>query len=102
MESLDDGKELTSFESICAILSELWISYKQDKEFTEFVSYNDLGLPLAFLIDSELVSPSESAKKYIYETWEIFLVSLNLDEDAGWSSLQELFAYVEFKNKGKK
>jgi hypothetical protein len=102
MENFDDGKELTTFEDICSILAELWTSYKQDNEFKEFIEYNDLGLPLAFLIDAELVTPSEIAKKYVKETWEIFISALGIKEDAGWSSLEELFAYVEFKNKDKK
>lgn len=90
----DNGSELTSFDEYCSILAELWINHKDEKEFEDFISYNDLGLPLAFLVDSELVTPTEIAKKYIEETWMILLKSLNIDEDTGFSSLDDLFNYT--------
>jgi hypothetical protein len=88
----DNGNELTPFESACAILAELWINHKDDKEFIDFISYNDLGLPLAFLIDSEIVTPTEIAIKYIEETWIILLASLGV-EDVGFESLEDLFKH---------
>ena len=91
----DNGKELTSFEDVCSILAELWIDHKEKKKFEDFVSYNDLGLPLAFLIDSELVTATEIAKKYVEETWIILLKSLEINEDIGFTCLEELFNYLE-------
>lgn len=90
----DDGNELTSFEDACSILAELWINHKEEKTFEDFISYNDLGLPLAFLIDSELVTPTEVARKYVEETWIILLKSLDIDEDTGFNSLEDLFNYT--------
>lgn len=91
MAIFDNGNELTSFEDACSILAELWINHKDEKAFEDFFSYNDLGLPLAFLIDSELVTPTEIAKKYIEETWVMLLLSLNVKEDIGFTSLPDLF-----------
>lgn len=90
----DNGEELTSFEDACSILAELWINHKEEKTFEDFISYNDLGLPLAFLIDSELVEPTEIAKKYVEETWIILLKSLDIDEDTGFTSLEDLFNHT--------
>lgn len=89
-----DNEEITNFETICLILSDLWINHKYKKEFLDFMSYNDLGLPLAFLVDSELVTPTEIAKKYIEETWEILLKSLSIKEDIGFTCLEDLFDYI--------
>jgi hypothetical protein len=97
----DDGNELTSFEDVCSILSELWINHKGKKEFQDFISYNDLGLPLAFAVDSELVTITDIAKQYIEETWSILLKSLEINEDVGFSDLEELFNYLK-NNKGDK
>lgn len=91
----DDGNELTSFEDLCSILAELWINHKEEKTFEDFISYNDLGLPLAFAVDSELVTPSELAKKYIEETWFILLKSLEINEDIGFTCLEDLFNYAD-------
>lgn len=93
----DNGEELTSFEDACSILAELWINHKHEKNFEDFVSYNDLGLPLAFLIDSELVIPTDLAKRYIEESWIILLESLGIQEDKGFTSLEDLFRYSDEK-----
>jgi hypothetical protein len=95
MASANDGNELTSFEDVCSILAELWINHKHEKTFEDFISYNDLGLPLAFLIDSELVTHTEIAKGYIEETWRILLSSLEIKEDSGFTCLEDIFRYSE-------
>lgn len=99
MEISDNGEKLTTFESMCSILSELWMDYKTDKFFKDFIEYNDIGLPIAFLIENELVEPTELAKRYVYETWDIFLAALEVSEDVGWTSLEELFDYVSGEGK---
>ena len=99
MESVDDGNQLTSFETMCSILAELWSNYRQDKELSDFIEYNDLGLPLAFLIDANLVDASPVAKEYVIETWQILLAALGLENDIEWKSLEQLFKYSEGRHK---
>lgn len=99
MAIFDNGNELTPFEDICSILSELWINHKEEKQFQDFISYNDLGLPLAFAVESELVTPTELAKKYIEETWIILLQSLEINEDIGFTCLEDLFNYTYNEDK---
>ena len=99
MESVDDGNQLTSFETMCSILAELWSNYRQDKELSDFIQYNDLGLPLAFLIDANLVDASPVAKEYVIETWQILLAALGLENDIEWKSLEQLFKYSEGRHK---
>jgi len=95
VEISDNGEGLTDFNSMCSILSELWMDYKSDKYFKDFIEYNDIGLPIAFLVDNELVEPTELAKRYVYETWDIFLAALEITKDLGWESLEEVFRFVE-------
>jgi hypothetical protein len=90
----NNGDKLTSFEDACSILAELWINHREEKKFEDFVSYNDLGLPLAFLIDSELVTTTEIANKYIEETWDILLKSLEINEDIGFTCLEDILNYI--------
>jgi len=99
MEGVDDRDGLTSFETMCSILAELWSNYRQDKELEDFIEYNDLGLPLAFLIDSSLVDASPMAKDYVVETWQIFLAALGLENDIEWKSLEQIFKYSENRSK---
>jgi hypothetical protein len=67
----------------------LWLNYKSEPEFEDFIEYNDIGLPLAFAISQEIIPASDMATKYVNETWDLFLESLGLP-DAGFTSLNEL------------
>lgn len=80
---------MTVFSNVCDILGELYANYKEDKEFKDFIEFNDLGLPIAYLTKEHLVTPSEDGIRYIVETWELFLASLGL-EDTGFTDLNSV------------
>jgi hypothetical protein len=82
---------MTPFDTICNILADLWMNYKYDDEFEDFIEYNDLGLPLAYLINEEIAKPNDLGAKYVEETWLLFLASLDV-EDTGFTSLSEILA----------
>ena len=82
---------MTTFESKCEILSDLWLNYRYDPEFTEFVSYNDLGLPLAYAIDTDVVKVTDLAKQFIDETFDNLLVIANVN-DEGFETLDGLMS----------
>ena len=80
---------MTDFSNVCDILGELYANYKEAKEFEDFIDFNDLGLPLAYLTKENLAVPSDDGARYIMETWEIFLKGLNL-EDTGFTDLDSV------------
>jgi len=80
---------MTDFSNVCDILGELYANYKDDKEFKEFIEFNDLGLPLAYLTKEHLAVPSDDGARYIVETWELFLLSLDL-KDTGFTDLDSV------------
>ena len=84
-----EDKETTTFENKCLILAELWIDYRDEADFVDFVSYNDLGLPLGFLVAEDLVTPSKKAIEMITDTWDMLLASLEV-EDSGFTTIDEL------------
>ena len=86
----------THFSNKCAILAELWLSYRSDPEFDDFVEYNDLGLPIAYAIANDIVKPTEMAQKFIEETFDLLLASLEVD-DIGFETLDELLGTNEVK-----
>lgn len=85
---MSDNKE-TTFEDKCNILAELWVDYRDEPDLSDFVSYNDLGLPLAFGVAEDLVQPKPRATEIINETFEMLLAALEV-EDAGFTNLDEL------------
>lgn len=88
-KSSDDSKG-TDFETQCDILADLWMQYRFDSKFKDFVEYNDLGLPLAFLISEDLVAPKPLAKNMVGESFELLLTALGISDDPGFDSLDEV------------
>ena len=85
---------MTEFNNQVIILAELYANHKEDKGFKEFVEYNDLGLPLAYLTAEGLAFPSEDGMRYVNETFEMFVGSLGID-DTGFTSLDEMLNTIE-------
>jgi hypothetical protein len=67
----------------------LWIEYKNDTEFADFIEYNDLGLPLAYAISNGIVESTPIAEGFITETFDLFLEGLEL-EDTGFETLSDV------------
>jgi hypothetical protein len=84
----------TSYTDKCSILAELWLNYRSDEEFQDFIEYNDLGLPLAYAIDNSIVKSTEMAQRFVEESFDVFLASLNV-EDTGFDNLDELLNIAE-------
>jgi hypothetical protein len=83
---------MTDFTKVCEILGALYINYRDDKEFEDFLDFNDLGLPLAYFVNEGLCQVSDDGARYITETWTLFLASMDLS-DTGWDSLEEMFGH---------
>ena len=80
----------TEFMSQCDILSELWMNYRNEVDFQDFVKYNDIGLPLAFAISEGIVeSPTEAAQSFVTEAFTIFIEALGI-KDEGFNNLTEV------------
>lgn len=80
----------TTFSNKVNILGQLYSDYGQDPEFRDFVEFNDLGLPLAYLYNEGLFELSADGKKCIEETWTLFAESLGI-EDTGFENIDEMF-----------
>jgi hypothetical protein len=83
----------TTFSNKALILADLWLNYRDDEEFIDFCEYNDLGLPLAYAIANGIVdNPNELAKKFVEETFDLLLAGLEIQEDSGYETLDDLLS----------
>lgn len=85
------NKYTTSYESKLEILSELWLNYKGDEDFQDFFEYNDIGLPLAYILSNDIAKGTEISKGFINETFSLFLEGLEVT-DQGFESLDEILS----------
>ena len=81
----------TDFSKQVDILGQLHIQYRDDDAgLKDFMEFNDIGLPLAYLTAEGLCEISDDGKKYVAETWELFLASFGV-QDTGFDNLDDIF-----------
>lgn len=81
----------TLYSKKCEILADIWTTYRGEKEFASFISYNDLGLPLAYAISNNIIESSNSAETFINEAFDLLLDLLSIENDPGFETLDEIF-----------
>lgn len=72
------------------ILANIWMDYRSDEEFQDFIQYNDMGLPLAYMLVYNIVKPTDLSRKIIDESFNLLLGGLGIKEDKGFESLDEI------------
>jgi hypothetical protein len=80
---------MTTFENKCLILADLWLNYRDDEQFEDFIQYNDMGLPLAYALAEGIVKGTELSTKFIDETFDLLLGGLAI-EDNEWDNLEDM------------
>jgi hypothetical protein len=64
------------------IMAELWMNYRDDKNFSDFFGYNDIGLPMSYYLAEGLITElSPLGEQYIMESCDMFLAMLEVTED---------------------
>lgn len=83
----------TTFSNKANILADLWINYRSDDDFKDFIDYNDIGLPLSYMIANSIVDkPNELAVKFVEETFDLLLKGLEIQEDTGFETLDDVLS----------
>ena len=63
------------------LLGQLWIDYRDNEDFSVFMEYNDIGLPLSYVVAEGLVPAlTPVGEDYINETIEMFFKLLEITE----------------------
>jgi hypothetical protein len=66
------------------------MDYRGDDQFKDFFEYNDLGLPLAYAVYTEMVEPKDLSIKMITETFDVLLAGLGYEKDEGFDTLADM------------
>ena len=83
------SENMTTFENKIAILAEIFTGYRADENFEDFVAYNDLGLPLSYMLDTGIVTKTDRCVSFIEDSFTSLLNELG-QEDENWQSLEDL------------
>ncbi len=83
--------DTAGFSKKVFILSEFWLNYRDQEGFEDFVEYNDIGLPLSFMIAEDIVNSTPVAEAYITECWDLLCAALKIDSKQSYDSLEDMF-----------
>jgi hypothetical protein len=71
-----------NFDEKSGVISSLWIEFRKDEDFAAFMSYNDLGCPLAYMYQQKLItSLSDEGIGMITETFNNFMELMDVTEE---------------------
>ena len=85
----------TPLSSRADILAQLWIQYKSDPDFADFVEYNDLGLPLAYAVSHGIVEVNNQVSMFVNETFDVLLSSVGIEEDTGFEDIETILGFTQ-------
>lgn len=88
---MENESGTTSPEAKMSILSELWLNYRNEEEFADFITYNDLALPLAFAVDAGIIESNHKVLTFVNECWDLLLTGMDL-KDTGFETLDEMLS----------
>lgn len=87
---MTDNNTNTGFSKRCEILANFWMEYRDEESLEDFITYNDIGLPLAFAIDMDIVKSTPMAEAYINECFELLCQALEISDEAQYNSLADM------------
>ena len=94
------------FADKTGILGQLWIDFRDDENFSAFMDYNDIGVPMAYYLAEGLINGlTPLGEQYVEESIDMMFKLLEITE-AEVDGLEEInlttvleFAYAK-KNPG--
>lgn len=76
---------MTDYSNKITVLAQAYTAPIQDEGWLQFKSYTDVGLPLAYLLESGVVEitpdTQDSIEGYIDETYTLLMEMLEIEED---------------------
>ena len=94
---------MNNFSNKVAVLGEAYTANIDDEGWLQFKSYSDVGLPLAYLLDSSVVEVTDDTREniegYIEETYELLMSMLEVPEEDrnNFTNFDELVSYIDSK-----
>ena len=70
------------FSDKTGVIGQLWIEFRNDEDFDDFMDYNDLGCPMAYMVAEGLIKDlTPVGEEMIEETFKMFLELINVTEE---------------------
>lgn len=69
------------FADKTGVLAQLWIDFREDEDFSAFMDYNDIGVPMAYYVAEGLVNGLTAlGEQYVEESIDMMFKLLDITE----------------------
>lgn len=85
----------TSFSKKCEILGDVYLESGWNEELSDFRKYNDIGLPLAYMIQNkfiELDGITDTGKDVVTETWDLLCEAVGVNSEDEFEGTDDMMA----------
>lgn len=71
-----------NFSEKASVISSLWLEFKEDEDFSDFMEYNNVGCPLAYASTQGLIAQlTPQGIEIVEETFNQFIDEINVSEE---------------------
>jgi hypothetical protein len=84
------SEKITSLANKRAILADMWREELDNESLQELFEYGDIGFPLAYVIEEDIVPQTLVAQKYIDDLWEKTLLYLGIEDTGEYENFDEM------------
>jgi hypothetical protein len=84
------SEKITPLADRRAILAEMWREELDNESLRELFEYGDIGFPLSYVIQEDIVPQTSVAQKYIDDLWEKALLYLGIEDTGEYESFDEM------------
>jgi hypothetical protein len=81
-----------------AVLADLYLNYRDENQFKEFADYNDIGLPLAHLVQQRLCTMTKEAEIYVDETYDLLISAMGVDPELDYQTIDDMLESMEARD----
>ena len=59
------------------------------------LDYNDIGLPIAHLVHTGLVTMNKEGEIYIEETYDLLISAMGVDPEGNYETIEDMLQFME-------
>ena len=81
-----------------AVLSDLYYNYRDQEPYKEFAEYNDIGLPLAYVVHNNLAEIGPEGRVFIEETYDLLCSAMDINPEDEYHTFEDMIDDHEMRN----
>jgi hypothetical protein len=82
--------DMNIYTSKIAVLADFYLNYRDQDPYKDFAEYNDIGLPLAYVVHQNLVETNPEGRAFIEETYDLLCSAMGIDPEQQYECFEDM------------